>query len=118
MITEDSRKNLAEAIAKHLRMDFAEVFLSGNLRETITIEKSGNDWKVHIPAVRYDIQKFKDEGVIIKHPEEGSYAEAVNKSGGFSKKHKNYVERALEKAITEWLGEIGVKSTSVKTIGG
>ena len=52
--------------------------------------------------------RFRKEGAIV-YTGKGSYAEAVNKKGGFSGSHKNYVERAIELAIFTWMKSNGIK---------
>lgn len=103
---------LEESISRYIKKDFAKVFLSGNLKNTVWVEHvnevpsnvSPQHLKIHvthIPAVRYDIGRYKKEGVIAYTPEKGSYAQEVDVYGGFSQKHKNYAENAIEKAIKE-----------------
>lgn len=98
-----------DAVAKNVKEEFRRIHLSGNLMDTLWVEKLniGNEESisnekavvVHIPAVRYDIRRYREEGVVVHMPEEGSYAQAVNISGGFSHSHKGYVEEAITKAI-------------------
>ena len=99
---------LAKLIHRELVEEFSTIYLSGNLRDTIKVGYDGKTATVEIPAEMYDIKLFKDEGAII-YTGKGSYAEAVNKKGGFSKSHKNYVERAIELAIFTWMKQNGIK---------
>ena len=89
--------DLANEILTEIKKDFEVTYLSGNLRDTLKVYPTEDGITVEIPAQRYDIKKFTKEGVIIYT--EGSYAQAVDEYGGFSKKHKDYVERAILKAI-------------------
>lgn len=93
------------------RRDFDTIYLSGNLRRTTTIDKFYDTYTIDIPARVYNIKKFKKQGIIIYKDEgltnttikkkgvikSGSYADEVNTySGGFSGKHKNFVENAIK----------------------
>lgn len=104
MDIETLKGKLAIKIAKYMGADFDEIFLSGNLRDTIKIERIQNGWRVEVPAQRYDIKKFKEEGAVV-YTNKGSYASAVDEYGGFSKEHVSYVERAINQAISEWVQE-------------
>lgn len=106
---------MQETISKYIKKDFAKVFLSGNLKNTIWVESvselpsrtNARHLKIHIthiPAVRYDLDRYRKEGVVAHTPEKGSYAQEVNAQGGFSKKHANYAERAIISAINESYG--------------
>lgn len=103
---------LAKLIHRELVDEFSTVYLSGNLRDTIKVSYDGKSATVEIPAEMYDLKLFKKEGAII-YTGQGSYAEAVNKKGGFSKSHTNYVERAIELAIFTWMKNNGIKGKIV-----
>lgn len=103
---------MKENISKYVKKDFEKIFLSGNLRDTLWVEtingiptnataKHLKLHTTHIPAIRYDIERFRKEGVIAHTPEKGSYAQSVDEYGGFSKTHKNYAENAIISAIKE-----------------
>ena len=94
-------KSLAEMIASHMKDDFRNVFLSGNLRDTIYTEPTPGGYNVYVPAERYDLTKWSKDGVVV-YLGEGSYAQQVNKTGGFSGRHKGYVDRGIENAINQW----------------
>lgn len=94
-------KDLAETIAKHIKSDFDIIFLSGNLKATTIVEPNPNGFNIVIPAERYDLKRWNKEGVVV-YLGVGSYAQAVDKYGGFSGKHKRYIERSIEKSIHEW----------------
>ncbi len=93
--------NLAEIIHDQLEEEFAEVFLSGNLRDTAKIGVTPNGAMVEIPAKMYDLMQFRKEGVII-YTGEGSYAQQVDITGGFSGLHKGYIDKRIERAIAWW----------------
>lgn len=108
-LADSELERLARYIAEYLKADFKEIHLSGNLMRNITVGRDIEDnFVVRIPAIRYDIAKYLDEGVLILQPSEGSYAEEVNKRGGFSRAHTNYVERAIWKAISAWASSLGI----------
>lgn len=101
MITNNMKKVLAELIARNLKKNFEVIHLSGNLADTIFIEETLEGYKVHIPAQMYDLKEWNKSKVII-YTDEGSYAQKVNITGGFSKLHKHYVEQSIFEAIDEW----------------
>lgn len=108
-ITDSDIRRLGELIAGNVRENFEKVHLSGNLMDGISVFKSGNGVSVSIPAVRYDIGRFRKERVIVLRPAEGSYAEEVNRTGGFSGFHVGYVEDAIRKGIIQWCSSLGIK---------
>lgn len=102
-VTVGEVQELAELIVKNIKEEFSLVHLSGNLMDTIKIVENGNgEFEVHIPAEKYDLVLFKNHGVLVYNGR-GSYAETVNKQGGFSGTHKQFIQKAVEKSITEWL---------------
>ena len=110
-------KALEKNIKKSIKDDFKEIHLSGNLAKTTWSEEvvrlhASSFWDrdfskgkkvamVHIPAVRYDLSKYAKERVIEYQPERGSYAQAVNVTGGFNLMHyhRGYVEDAIIDSI-------------------
>lgn len=105
MISELQLISLAEKIKNHLKDEFEELHLSGNLMDTITIDHDGDGYLVKIPAKVYDILQFYKTGAIIYREDKGSYAQEVNITGGFSGRHKGYVEKSINNAINEWIAE-------------
>lgn len=110
-------RELANDIANYCKEDFSDIFLSGNLRDTIIVQRISNkNFQVEIPAQVYDLTLFKKKGIIVYgggvHKKNtryktlshiGSYAVEVNdETGGFSGKHKGFVDRAIDKAIDEF----------------
>ena len=108
-MTEFQLMSLAEKIKQRLKDDFKDTHLSGNLMETIEISHDGSGFLVKIPAKVYDILQFYKTGAIIYKEDKGSYAQEVNITGGFSGKHKGYVERAIDEAISDWIAENSFK---------
>ena len=78
-----------------------EIFiLSQNLINTINVYQTDNGWAIDIPAECYDISLYNKKGIIVKTGK-GSYAQSVDKSGGFSKTHKNFISCSFLKQT--WL---------------
>lgn len=102
-LLESEIELLATLIKKEIQEEFSNKKITGNLANTITIEKnSKNEYNIIIPAEKYDLKEWDKHKVIKKDPIK-SYANAVNETGGFSKTHKGYVERAIEKAVVKWM---------------
>lgn len=104
MITQLQLNKLAQKIRNKIKEDFKDIHLSGNLMDTITIEQIPDGYRVTVNAKMYDISKFKKEGIIV-YNNKGSYAQEVDVTGGFSGKHKDYIERAVTESLQEWLRE-------------
>ena len=102
---------LAAEIAENARAGFERVHLSGNLKDGIEARSTTDGALVRIPAVRYDIARYRKDKTLVFLPAEGSYAEAVNVTGGFSRTHVGYVEEAIIGGIRQWCSEMGVKYT-------
>ena len=94
-------KELKSYIIEQLENEFAEIYLSRNLIETIKVKEVTEGYIIDIPAEVYDIVIYRDKKVVV-YTGEGSYADEVDISGGFSGKHKNYVERAISKSMRIW----------------
>lgn len=102
------KQRLAELIVEKIRANFQDKFISQNLINTINVYQTDNGWAIDIPAECYDISLYNKKGVIVKTGK-GSYAQSVDKKGGFSGTHKNYVEKAIDEAIDIWKNEQGIK---------
>lgn len=96
--------NLAEMIRNEIENEFSMIHFSGNLKDTIMIEETENGYDVVIPAQLYDLGYFAEHGIIV-YDRAGSYASQVDKTGGFSGKHKNYVEECIQRAIDKWMAK-------------
>ena len=108
---ETEKEELANIIKKNLMQEFETIHFSRNLMNTIKVYQNENgNWCVDIPAMLYNLKQFKKKGVIIPYYK-GSYAERINQTGGFSGKHKNYVENIIKSSIQEWLGSVQKKGT-------
>ena len=96
--------NLAKCIEEAFREEFELVHLAKNLINTIKIENNNGVITIDIPAMKYNMKKFKETGVV-KYYYRGSYAEQINNTGGLSGKHVGYIERCIEKGVQKWLYE-------------
>lgn len=94
-MTTALQKQVAQSIRNDIYQDFSLRHLSGNLMDTIRIVHNEDDAQVVVPAIRYDLKEWNKREVIIFTPQEGSYANAVDIYGGFSRTHQNYVDRAI-----------------------
>ncbi|WP_281512134.1 hypothetical protein [Mammaliicoccus vitulinus] len=103
IITKELKKDLANRIAEKIKHEFSIIHFSGNLADTINIYETQEGWAIEIPAEMYDIDLYAKTGRIQYLNNGLSYANDVNTSGGFSQKHKNYINRCINKAIEEWL---------------
>lgn len=101
-MTKDLNKDLAYKIAEELQNEFAEIHLSGNLLNSIVVKSTENGAVVEIPAQMYDLDLYFETGQIVHNQGDVSYASLVNTTGGFSRKHTNYVERCIKRAINRW----------------
>lgn len=106
-MTDNELQRFAQMIYQGIYQDFAIRHLSGNLMGTMRIEAGPNEVRISVPAVRYDWKSWNKEKSIVYRPELGSYAEAVDVYGGFSKTHQNYADRAIFAAIRTAMGERG-----------
>lgn len=101
MVKDGDMRLLAMLIEDEIKKEFSLTYLSGNLKNTIKIEKNDrNGYNVIIAAPLYDINEWRKTGTKVYRP--GSYAAKVDKTGGFSGQHKDYAMRCVEKAIYRW----------------
>lgn len=107
-VSDEMKKRLLLLIKEEIDNEFFNVHLSGNLSRTITIDNSNGGLTLTIPAQIYDITQYKKKGVII-YKGSGSYANEVDNTGGFSGKHKGYVDKAIDKAINRWMAEYNMQ---------
>lgn len=99
--------DLTREMEEELKAKYRIPHLSGNSSDTIYSEfvsTTGiSKGIIHIPAERYNIPKFLQEGVIV-YTGEGSYANEIEEqTGGFSGRHfhqtRTVVNRILRKFI-------------------
>lgn len=110
MSTDERKEKLANLIVKELEKEFENIHLSKNLVNTIKIYKDVDKWVVEIPAVMYDFKTYFSKGVIVPYNGDNSYAELINQTGGFSKQHKNYVEKCINEAVRQWITAENLKA--------
>jgi hypothetical protein len=103
---------LMRYIKEGIEESFGDKYITHNLINTITITTTETGFNLEIPAQMYDFKEWNRNRVVVPYGN-GSYAQRVNKTGGFSKTHKNYVEKAINKAIRRWLKEYGYKMNGV-----
>lgn len=108
-LQKEDKELLAQLIIRNIEANFAVKHISKNLIKTIKVEfKDNGDFFIDIPAQIYDLKLWNEKKAIV-YSGKGSYANLVNKTGGFSKTHKNYVEIAIDNAIVQWLPMIKEK---------
>lgn len=107
-MTTAIQRQLAEAIKTSIYDEFTQKHLSGNLMSTMAIAENEDDVQLRIPAVRYDLKEWNKNKAVVYHQEWGSYANAVDISGGFSRTHQSYVDRAITKSIYQVVGMLGL----------
>lgn len=103
----DDRLELAKCIEEAFKEEFRYIHLAKNLINTMKIEVTDTGVIIDIPAMKYNMKKFRETG-IIKYYYRGSYAEQINNTGGLSKKHEGYVEKCIERGVQKWLAQKGV----------
>lgn len=102
-------------IFQELKKDFVNIHLSMNLYNSIKILKAGNKYIIDIDANAYNINKFIKDGVI-EYTNKGSYAQKVDVEGGFSRLHKNYIERAIYNGVTRFIEYKHLKGARITAI--
>lgn len=115
-VSANEARTLLVFIKEEIEKNFKYTHLSENLINTMEIKLTETGFELIIPASMYDLDKFINSGVVV-YTGEGSYAEAVNISGGFSGKHKGYVEAAIDAAITRWTNAMSDKYKMVSKRG-
>ena len=112
MISRVDLAQLTMLIKEYILREFEFIHLSQNLIDTIYLESTENGFAIHIPAEIYDIDLYKEKGVIV-YTGDGSYAQEVNISGGFSHTHRGYIEDCIHLAIRDFFKK---KGTMIKEI--
>ena len=107
--------SLALILKNEFKKEFQTIHLSKQLYHSIQVF-AGDDGKVHvrIPAPMYDVNLYRKRGVI-KHISQNSYAMAVNRTGGFSGMHKDYVSKCIHNAINRWQSENHIDIERINT---
>lgn len=119
IISEEDTRTLAYLIERNIREEFSSKKLSGNLVKTMKVEEGEDgEMRIIIPAEAYDMYMYLTKGIII-HNGRGSYAQKLNDEGSyiFGKSignHKGFVQKAIDRALTEWEGTISGKAKIVR----
>ena len=72
--------------------------------KTLNLPKTDFPMRANLPQNEpKTLEKWEKEGVIVPYEKGGSYASQVDKTGGFSGKHKGYVDKCIDLAISQWL---------------
>lgn len=103
-------KHLLDEIYIEIHKEFEDFNLSGNLMNTMYID---GEFSLYIPAERYNISKFIDEGVII-YTNNGSYASEVDIHGSIYGYHKDYIYQRINNAINKWVAKNGLQVESIE----
>lgn len=106
---------IATYLYAELKDEFETVHLSMNLSDSIKIYHIGDSYKVYIDADRYNVAEYRRSGTIV-HTGKGSYAQAVDIKGGFSKKHISYVEKAIISAIERYVYSMGKERAGITIV--
>ena len=103
-ITFEQASELADMIIAEIQDEFKDKYISHNLINTIKVDYLQGQIVIDIPALKYDINEFTKTGKIIYKPDEygNSYDELLETTGGFSKTHKDYLRKRVNKAIKMW----------------
>ena len=128
---EKELEMLADIILKNLKEEFSIKKLSGNLLNTIKVEKANDEINIHIPAQTYNMLLYQTKGVVV-HTSHGSYASKLNEEGSsfmvypqgtrkgskriYPRNHKGYIDKIIDKSIKEWRGLL--KEIKVKKVEG
>lgn len=113
-ITNEDLLKISEYAQEYLILwEYYDTHLSYQLAETSKVVNNGDSVSLLIEAPTYDISKFKKEGVIV-HDNRGSYANANDLYGGFSKEHKGFIERCIKYALKWWLKDKGIDESEVE----
>lgn len=107
-------QDLVRKIYAHLRAEFALIYVSGNLRDTIKVSKTETGYIIDIPAEMYNKRIWKKEGVIVHLNNGKSYANEVDLKGGYSGKHVDFVETAINRSIKSFVIEQMIKGNEIK----
>ena len=106
---ESAKLELARLIVEEIKNEFKMIHFSLNLFNTLTIYRNDeNNWCVEIPAEMYDFKIFKQTGAIVPWGN-GSYASRIDETGGFFRKHKNYVNKCINRAIIRWMRSYNIE---------
>jgi hypothetical protein len=123
VVSDEDLMALANLIVENIKKDFEDKHLSGNLINTMYLEKTQDGIKIVVPAEKYNIPMYIRKGVVL-HSGTGSYASQVDEEGSIIRlpqnhrgrpkdikvgNHVGYVEKAIQNAIETWRNMIEEK---------
>ena len=122
---EEILTSLSNIIIQNLKEEFSRKKLSGNLINTIEVEISSDEVKIHIPAKTYNMLLFQTKGVVV-HTNNGSYASKLDEEGSSfmvypqgtrkgshrvnPRNHIGFIDRVINKSIREWRSTLSEKN--------
>lgn len=124
MVSDEDLMTLANLIVENIKKDFESKHLSGNLVNTLYIEKTQDGVRVVIPAEKYNMPLYIRKGVVV-HSGAGSYASTLNEEGSIIRlpgngrgrpkdikkgNHIGYIDNAIKNAIETWREMISEKT--------
>ena len=102
---------LQRIIVDKLNEEFSLKKLSGNLKNTISVEATANEIQIKIPAKTYNMLLYQTKGVVI-HTSHGSYASKLDTVGSefyaYSKKRSRDVYHPLHRHLRNLRYLLGV----------
>lgn len=118
---EKALELLAQIIVRRIKEEFADKRMSGNLINTISVEKLEDRIDIKIPAEIYNMLEYQRSGTII-HTNKGSYASKLDEEGSsfmvYPNKtrkgayrvkpghHKGFVNKVVNESIQEWSSQL------------
>ena len=107
--------SLALILKEEFKKEFETIHLSKQLYNSIQVF-IGDDHKIHVKIApqMYDLKLYRNRGIIRPYSN-NSYALHVNKTGGFSGKHGDYVSRCIANAINRWKSTNRVEIERINT---
>lgn len=118
MVSEEDLQVFTNIILENLKEEFSLKKLSGNLLNTITVEKNDEEIRINIPARTYNMLLYQQKGVVV-HTGHGSYASKLDEQGSNfyvypnggtngrykinPKNHKDFVNRVVQKSLEQFV---------------
>lgn len=121
-MSDTNLQSLANMVAEAVKDDFRRVHLSGNLMDTITVQKTEDGYRIEIPAQVYDMKLYQTRKVIVYKA--GSYASRLNDQGSeffdyvhwrwvMPRNHVGYADRAVHEGAEIW-GQMNGKEVIIR----
>lgn len=102
-ITMEMKRKLAGLIVEEIRKEFQHVYLSKNLLNSIYIYQMSDKVIIDIDPKKYYISLYQQKGILKFIDNKSSYASEIDKTGGISGKHKDYVNECINIGIQKWI---------------